>query len=138
MLYRGCFIARIPNDEHAQSKIDEFKKQHGQLRLYGRHKDRKGQMDKVGRRLNTHGDLPWCLGTEIMIYRGEDGMTFRQFQSLQVGGLVSPYHHNTQRNYGKVAIVVDKKGKNKIKVAFDGSTEWTTRQRYILFNREEQ
>jgi len=138
MLYRGCFIARIPNDEHAQSKIDEFKKQHGQLRLYGRHKDRKGQMAKVGRRLNTHGDLPWCLGTEIMIYRGEDGMTFKQFQSLQVGDLVSPYHHNTQRNYGKVAIVVDKKGKNKIKVAFDGSTEWTTRQRYILFNREEQ
>ena len=138
MLYRGCFIARIPNDEHAQSKIDEFKKQHGQLRLYGRHKDRKGQMAKVGRRLNTHGDLPWCLGTEIMIYRGEDGMTFKQFQSLQVGDLVSPYHHNTQKNYGKIGLVVDKKGKNKLKVAYNGSTDWSTRQHFILFNREKQ
>ena len=138
MLYQGCFIARIPNDEHAQSKIDKFKEQHGQLRLHGRHKDRKGAMRAVGRRLNSHGDLPWRLGSEIVIYRGESGMTFKQFQSLQVGDLVSPYHWNTQRNYGKVAVVVDKKGKNKIKVAFNGLTEWTTRQRYIIFNREQQ
>ena len=139
MLYRGCFIARIPNDEHAQSKIDEFKKQHGQLRLYGRHKDRKGQMAKVGRRLNTHGDLPWCLGTEIMIYRGEDGMTFKQFQSLQVGDLVSPCHwFRTEPSPPDLGLVVDKKGKNKNKVAINGSTDWATRQKFILFNREEQ
>ena len=138
MLYKGLFIARIPNDEHAQSKIDEFKEQHGQLRLHGRHRDRKGAMRAVGRTLNTHGDLPWWLGTEIVIYRGESGMTFKQFQSLEVGDLVSPYHWFHQRNYGKVGIVVDKKGKNKIKVAYNDSTEWTTRQNFILFNREEQ
>ena len=138
MLYQGCFIARIPNDEHAQSKIDKFKEQHGQLRLHGSHKDRKGAMRAVGRRLNSNGDLPWRLGTEIVIYRGESGMTFKQFQSLQIGDLVSPYHWNTQMNKGKVAIVVDKKGKNKLKVAYNGWTEWTTRQQYILFNREEQ
>ena len=138
MLYRGCFIARIPNDEHAQSKIDEFKKQHGQLRLYGRHKDRKGAMRAVGRTLNWHGDLPWRLGTEIVIYRGESGMTFKQFQSLQVGDLVSPYHRAYRGVVGGVGLVVDKKGKNKIRVAINGSTDWTTRQMFILFNREEQ
>ena len=138
MLYKGSFIARIPNDDSAESKIAEFKRQHGQLRLCGRHKDRKGAMQAVGRTLNWHGDLPWWLGTEIVIYRGESGMTFEQFQSLQVGDLVSPYHWTTQRNKGKVAIVVDKKGKNKLKVAYNGSTEWTTRQMFILFNREEQ
>ena len=138
MLYRGSFIARIPNDEHAESKIAEYKRQHGQLRLCGRHKDRKGAMKAVGRSLNWHGDLPWCLGTEIVIYRGESGMSFKQFQSLQVGDLVSPYHHNTQKNCGKIGLVVDKKGKNQLKVAFNGSTDWTTRQMFILFNREEQ
>jgi len=138
MLYQGCFIARIPNDEHAQSKIDEFKKQHGQLRLYGRHKDRKGQMAKVGRKLNSHGDLPWRLGSEIVIHRGESGMTFKQFQSLQVGDLVQPYHRAYRGVVGGVGLVVDKKGKNKIKVAINGSTDWTTRQMFILFNREEQ
>ena len=138
MLYEGAFIARIPNDEHARSKIAMYKKQHGQLRMHGRHKDRKGAMQAVGRTLNTHGDLPWWLGTEIVIYRGESGMTFKQFQSLQVGDLVSPYHCNTQRNYGKVAIVVDKKGKNKLKVAYNGSTNWTTRQNFILLDREEK
>lgn len=137
MLFKGSFIARIPNDEHARSKIAMYKKKHGQLKMYGRHKDRKGAMQAVGRTLNSHGDLSWWLGTEIVIYRGESGMTFKQFQSLQVGDLVSPYHWNTQRNYGKVAIVVDKKGKNKIKVAYNGSTNWTTRQQFILFNREE-
>jgi len=133
MLYRGSFIARIPNDEQAQSKIDEFKEQHGQLRLHGRHKDRKGQMTKVGRRLNTHGDLPWWLGSEIVIYRGENGMTFKQFQALKVGDLVCPYHQSYQSMFGKVGIVVDKKGKNQLKVAFNGSTDWTTRQMFILF-----
>ena len=120
MLYKGSFIARIPNDEHAQSKIDEFKKQHGQLRMYGRHKDRKGQMTKVGRKLNSHGDLPWRLGSEIVIHRGESGMTFKQFQGLQVGDLVQPYHRAYRGVVGGVGLVVDKKGKNKIKVAING------------------
>ena len=138
MLYRGSFIARIPNDEHAESKIAEFKRQHGQLRLCGRHKDRKGAMVAVGRTLNWHGDLPWCLGTEIVIYRGENGMTFKQFQSLQVGDLVQPYHRAYLGSVDGVGIVVDKKGKNRIKVTINGSTDWTTRQMFILLNREEQ
>ena len=138
MLFKGSFIARIPNDEHARSKIAMYKKQHGQLKMFGRHKDRKGAMQAVGRTLNSHGDLSWWLGTEIVIYRGESGMTFKQFQSLQVGDLVSPYHWTTQKNKGKVAIVVEKKGKNKLKVAYNGSIEWTTRQQFILFNQEEQ
>jgi len=131
MSYKGCFIARIPNDEKAQSTIDKLKAEHGQLRLHGRHKDRKGAMKAVGRTLNTHGDLPWWLGTEIMIYRGESGMTFKQFQSVKLGDLVKsslPYPKQTG-----VGIVVDKKGKNKLKVAMNGSTEWTTRNKVILF-----
>ena len=131
MLHRGSFIARIPNDEKAQATINAFKAQHGQLRLHGRHKDRKGAMKAIGRTLNTHGDLPWWLGTEIMIYRGEDGMTFKQFQSVGMGDLVKssalyPKQHG-------IGIVVDKRGKNKLKVAMNGSTEWTTRNKLILF-----
>jgi len=132
MLYKGCFIARIPNDEKAQSTINALKAQHGQLRLHGRHKDRKGAMKTVGRTLNTHGDLPWWLGTEIMIYRGEDGMTFKQFQSVKLGDLVESIYFNSN-NLQSIGIVVDKKGKNKLKVAMNGSTEWTTRNKVILF-----
>ena len=131
MLYRGSFIARIPNDEKAQSTIDKLKTEHGQLRLHGRHKDRKGQMAKAGRTPNTHGDLPWWLGTEIVIYRGESGMTFKQFQSVGLGDLVKsslPYPKRTG-----VGIVVGKRGKNKLKVVMNGSTEWTTRNKVILF-----
>ena len=138
MSYQGMFIARIPNDEHAQSKIDEFKKQHGQLRLCGRHKDRKGQMAKVGRKLNSHGDLSWWLGSEIVIYRRESGMTFKQFQSVKVGDLVQPYHHAYQSKFGTVGMVVKKKGKNELKVAFGDRTMWATRQQMIPFHREEQ
>ncbi len=131
MLHRGSFIARIPNDEKAQSTINALKAQHGQLRLHGRHKDRKGAMKAIGRTLNTHGDLPWWLGTEIMIYRGEDGMTFKQFQSVGLGDLVrSSALYPKQHGIG---IVVDKRGKNKLKVAMNGSTEWTTRNKVILF-----
>jgi len=131
MLHRGSFIARIPNDEKAQATINALKAQHGQLRLHGRHKDRKGVMKAIGRTLNTHGDLPWWLGTEIMIYRGEDGMTFKQFQSVGLGDLVKssalyPKQHG-------IGIVVGKRGKNKLKVAMNGSTEWTTRNKLILF-----
>jgi len=131
MLHRGSFIARIPNDEKAQSIINALKTEHGQLRLHGRHKDRKGAMKAIGRTLNTHGDLPWWLGTEIMIYRGEDGMTFKQFQSVGLGDLVrSSALYPKQHGIG---IVVDKRGKNKLKVAMNGSTEWTTRNKLILF-----
>ena len=138
MLYKGSFIARIPNDEHARSKIAMYKKKHGQLKMYGRHKDRKGAMRAVGRTLNWHGDLPWWLGTEIVIYRAESGMTFKQFQSIQVGDLVSPYHQAYQSKFGKVGIVADKKGKNELKVAFGSKTHWATRQQMILFTQEEQ
>ena len=131
MLHRGSFIARIPNDEKAQATINALKAQHGQLRLHGRHKDRKGVMKAVGRTLNTHGDLPWWLGTEIMIYRGEDGMTFKQFQSVGVGDLVKS-SALYPRQHG-IGIVVGKRGKNKLKVAMNGSTEWTTRNKLILF-----
>ena len=131
MLHRGSFIARIPNDEKAQATINALKAQHGQLRLHGRHKDRKGAMKAIGRTLNTHGDLPWWLGTEIMIYRGEDGMTFKQFQSVGLGDLVrSSALYPKQHGIG---IVVGKRGKNKLKVAMNGSTEWTTRNKLILF-----
>ena len=88
-------------------------------------------MAKVGRTPNTHGDLPWRLGTEIMVYRGESGMTFKQFQSVGLGDLVKsslPYPKRTG-----VGIVVGKRGKNKLKVVINGSTEWTTRNKVILF-----
>ena len=131
MLHRGSFIARIPNDEKAQSIINALKTEHGQLRLHGRHKDRKGAMKAVGRTLNTHGDLPWWLGTEIVVYRGESGMTFKQFQSVGLGDLVASFSHYPKRQH--VGIVVDKRGKNKLKVVINGSTEWTTRNKLILF-----
>ena len=132
MLYRGSFIARIPNDEKAQSIINALKAQHGQLRLHGRHKDRKGAMKAVGRTLNTHGDLPWWLGTEIVVYRGESGMTFKQFQSVGPGDLVESMYFG-ERKHQSIGIVVAKKGKNKLKVVINGSTEWTTRNKLILF-----
>jgi len=138
MLQQGAFIARIPNDEHAQSKIEEFKRLHGQLRLCGRHKDRKGAMAAHGLEQNTHGDLPWRLGTEIVIYRAESGMTYQQFKSLQVGDLVSPSHPFYRQRHGHVGVVVEKKHKDKLKVAFSGGkTMWTTRQKTILFTGEQ-
>ena len=137
MLYKGSFIARIPNDEHAEAKIAEFKRQHGQLRLCGRHKDRVGAMAAVGRTLNNHHDLPWRLGMEIVIYRAENGMTYSQFKSLKVGDLVQPYHPYMQVKYGATGIVVEKQGKNKLTVVWSGGKkEKTWRQQVILFNRE--
>jgi hypothetical protein len=137
MLFKGSFIARIPNDEHAESKIAEFKRQHGQLRLHGRHNDRKGAMAAVGRTLNTHGDLSWWLGTEIVIYRNESGMTYQQFKSLKVGDLVQPYHPAYQSRLGATGIVVEKQGKNGMTVAWsNGTRQKTWRQQVILFNRE--
>ena len=137
MLFKGSFIARIPNDEHAQSKIAQFKQQYGQLRLCGRHRDRKGAMEAVGRTLNTHGDLPWRLGTEIMIYRGENGMTYQQFKSLKVGDLVQPYHPYMHSRFGTMGVVVEKQGKNELTVAWsNGTRQATWRQQVILFNQE--
>jgi hypothetical protein len=136
MLYKGQFIARIANDEHAESKIAEFKRQHGQLRLHGRHKDRKGAMAAHGLSLNSHGDIPWRFGTEIVIYRGESGMTYQQFKSVKVGDLVQPYHPAYQQRFGKVGVVVEKKHKDKLKVAFNGVTQWATRQQMILLQEQ--
>ena len=137
MLYKGQFIARIPNDEHAESKIAEFKRQHGQLRLCGRHKDRVGQLKSIGRTVNSHHDLPWRLGSEIVIYRGESGMTYQQFKSVKVGDLVQPCHPAYQSRFGKVGVVVEKKHKDKLKVAFNGVTQWATRQQMILLPQEQ-
>jgi len=136
MLQQGAFIARIPNDEHAQSKIDEFKRLHGQLRLCGRHKDRVGQLKAIGRNPNSHHDLPWRLGTEIVIYRAESGMTFQQFKSLQIGDLVSPSHPLSRQRHGHVGVVVEKKHKDKLRVAFSGVTQWASRQQMILLQEQ--
>jgi len=130
MFQKGSFIARIPNDGNAAAKIAEFKEQYGQLRLCGRHKDRKGTMLAHGLRQNNHRDIPWRLAQEIVIYRNENGMTFKQFQSLQVGDMV--------QKYGNIGIVVDKRGKNQVKVAFPNKpTHWTTRQEVNPFTQEQ-
>jgi len=130
MFQKGSFIARIPNDGNAAAKIAEFKEQYGQLRLCGRHKDRKGTMLAHGLRQNNHRDIPWRLAQEIVIYRNENGMTFKQFQSLQVGDMV--------QKYGNIGVVVDKRGKNQVKVAFPNKpTHWTTRQEVNPFTQEQ-
>ena len=130
MFQKGSFIARIPNDGNAAAKIAEFKEQYGQLRLCGRHKDRKGTMLAHGLRQNNHRDIPWRLAQEIVVYRNENGMTFKQFQSLQVGDMV--------QKYGNIGIVVDKRGKNQVKVAFPNKpTHWTTRQEVNPFTQEQ-
>jgi hypothetical protein len=130
MFQKGSFIARIPNDDNATAKIAEFKERYGQLRLCGRHKDRKGTMLAHGLRQNNHRDIPWRLAQEIVIYRNENGMTFKQFQSLQVGDMV--------QKYGNIGVVVDKRGKNEVKVAFPNEpTHWTTRQEVNPFTQEQ-
>ena len=63
--------------------------------------------------------------------RDEDGMTFKQFQSVGLGDLVKS-SALYPRQHG-IGIVVGKRGKNKLKVAMNGSTEWTTRNKLILF-----
>jgi hypothetical protein len=94
-------------------------------------------MQAVGRTLNWHGDLPWRLGSEIVVYRGENGMTYRQFKSLKVGDLVQPYHPAYQSSLGAMGVVVEKQGKNKLTVAWsNGTRQKTWRQQVILFNRE--
>lgn len=138
MLLKGDFIARIPNDEHAESKIAEFKLQYGQLRLCGRHKDRVGQLKAVGRKPNSRHDLSWRLGSEIVIYRGENGMTYQQFKSLQVGDLVTGFHIYMRSRFGATGIVVEKKGKNKLTIVWsNGLKQRTTRNKVILLSKEQ-
>ena len=135
MLYKGDFIARIPNDENAKAKIEEYKAIHGQLRLWGRHPRRKQVMAENGLTRNFMGDIPHRLSTEIVIYRNENGMTFKQFQDLQVGTMVQTRltkHRHLNHRLSEIGIVLDKSGKNKIKIALGNRVLWTTRQ-YVVF-----
>jgi len=138
MFYKGQFIARIPNDKDAQVKIEQYKNIHGQLRLCGRHKDRKGAMQAVGLTLNNHGDLPYRLGTEIVIYRNENGMTYRQFKSLEVGDMVETVKGRKFGEKIKLGIVSEKRGKNKIKIVIEGNAYWTTRQHLTLYEYDKK
>lgn len=132
MKYKGIFIARIPNDEHAEQRIAAYKAEHGQLRMYGRHKDRKGAMRAAGYTLNTHGDLPWRLGTEIVIYRGESGMTYREFQNLQIGDIVRTMGYWGALRKRQVCVVLDKQGKNRIQVQLNNRIQWLKRQDFEI------
>ena len=139
MFYKGQFIARIPNDENAQAKIEQYRAIHGQLRLWGRHPKRKQVMAQNGLKRNFMGDLPYRLGTEIMIYRNENGMTYSQFRSLEVGTMIQ-----TVRLWGgnfstkEIGIVLNKKGKNQIKIALGDRAIWTTRQQVILYKYDKR
>lgn len=140
MLWKGDFIARIPNDENAKAKIEEYKAIHGQLRLWGRHPKRKQVMAQNGLIPNFMGDIPHRLSTEIVIYRNENGMTFRQFQNLQVGTMISTRHWTPSQGYrqSEIGIVLDKKGKNKIKVALGGRALWITRQHLVIYKYDKR
>ncbi len=138
MLYKGDFIARIPNDENAKAKIEEYKAIHGQLRLWGRHPKRKQVMAENGLTPNFMGDIPHRLSTEIVIYRNEDGMTFKQFQNLQAGDMVQTRHHHQSRRQSEIGIVLDKYGKNKIKIALGNRVLWTTRQSAVFYKYDKR
>ena len=138
MLYKRDFIARIPNDENAKAKIEEYKAIHGQLRLWGRHPKRKQVMAENGLTPNFMGDIPHRLSTEIVIYRNEDGMTFKQFQNLQVGDMVQTRHHHQSRRQSEIGIVLDKYGKNKIKIALGNRVLWTTRQSAVFYKYDKR
>ena len=144
MLYKGDFIARIPNDENAKAKIEEYKAIHGQLRLWGRHPKRKQVMAENGLTRNFMGDIPHRLSTEIVIYRNENGMTYRQFRSLEVGTMVQTLRFwnglfsDTNYTSKKIGIVIDKKGKNQVKIALGDRVIWTTRQQVILYKYDKK
>ena len=140
MFYKGQFIARIPNDENAKAKIEEYKAIHGQLRLWGRHPKRKQVMTQNGLVPNFMGDIPYRLGTEIVIYRNENGMTYRQFRSLKVGTMIETLRHWNGSYYvaKRIGIVLDKKGKNQIKIALRDRAIWTTRQQVILYKYDKR
>ena len=137
MLYKGDFIARIPNDENAKAKIEEYKAIHGQLRLRGRHPKRKQVMAENGLTPNFMGDIPHRLSTEIVIYRNENGMTFKQFQDLQVGDMVQT-RHRSQSYQSEIGIVLDKSGKRMIKIALGNRVLWTTRQYAVLYKYDKR
>ena len=138
MLYKGDFIARIPNDENAKAKIEEYKAIHGQLRLRGRHPKRKQVMAENGLTPNFMGDIPHRLSTEIVIYRNEGGMTFKQFQSLLVGTMIQTRHHHQSYRQSEIGIVLDKYGKNKIKIALGNRVLWTTRQSVVFYEYDKR
>ena len=139
MLHKGDFIARIPNDENAKSKIEEYKAIHGQLRLWGRHPKRKQVMAENGLTPNFMGDIPHRLSTEIVIYRNEDGMTFKQFQNLQVGTMIETVRlWSGDFSAKEIGIVLGKKGKNQIKIALGDRAIWTTRQNLILYKYDKR
>ena len=138
MLYKGDFIARIPNDENAKAKIEEYKAIHGQLRLWGRHPKRKQVMAENGLTRNFMGDIPHRLSTEIVIYRNENGMTFKQFQDLQVGDMVQTRHRHLNHRLSEIGIVLDKSGKNKIKIALGNRVLWTTRQSVVFYKYDKR
>lgn len=138
MLHKGQFIARIPNDDNAQAKIEQYKAIHGQLRLWGRHPKRKQVMAQNGLTQNFMGDLPYRLGTEIVIYRNESGMTYRQFRSLEVGDMIETVRCLSLGRMSKIGIALDKRGKNQIKIALGDRVFWTTRQQVILYKYDKR
>lgn len=138
MFLKGQYIARIPNDENAQAKIEDYKAIHGQLRLCGRHPKRKQVMAQNGLRQNFMGDIPYRLGTEIVIYRNESGMTYRQFKSLKVGTMIETVRCLSLGRMPKIGIVLDKKGKNQVKIALGNRAIWTTRQQVILYKYDKK
>lgn len=135
MFYKGQFIARIPNDENAQAKIKEYKSIHGQLRLWGRHPKRKQAMAQNGLTPNFMRDIPYRIAKEIVIYRNESGMTFKQFKMVQVGDMVALLR---ERQRSEIGLVLAKKGKNKIKIAVGGRALWTTRQQVIIYKYDKR
>jgi len=140
----GTFLARIPNDENAQAIIDELRNRWGALRVYGRHKDRVGVLKKNGLNPNTHHDLPWRLGTEIVIYRKYKGMPPKQFFKIKKGELVK-FRNNISNGYTlwtpRTLFVTEPSGYNGIYIV-GYTTDNPTKKVYVprqvvLWNGEE-
>jgi hypothetical protein len=87
---------------------------------------------------NFMGDIPHRLSTEIVIYRNENGMTFRQFQNLEVGDMVQTRHLHQSYRQSEIGIVLDKYGKNKIKIALRDRVLWTTRQSVVFYGYDKR
>ena len=87
---------------------------------------------------NFMGDIPYRLGTEIVIYRNESGMTYRQFKSLEVGTMIETVRCSSLGRMPKIGIVLDKKGKNQVKIALGDRAIWTTRQQVILYKYDKR
>lgn len=136
-MYKGKYIDTIPNDENAQTKIEQYKAIYGQLRLYGRHPKRKQVMAQNGLKRNFMGDIPYRLSQTIVIYVGESGMPYKQFRSLKIGDMIEQMvWRNGIRIDVRVGIVLDKKGKNKVKVAVGNEAYWTTRQTITQYKKD--